>query len=218
MLRASKSRQDTRAYYDRLSRVYGFLAERSEGPVREAGLRELGVKPGEEVLEIGFGTGHCLVTLLGAAGNHGAVYGLDISEGMLRRAISILRKKQLHDRVGLICGDASLLPFQTGVMDAVFMSFTLELFDTPDIPLVLAECRRVLKPGGRIAVVSMSKEGESTALVHAFEWTHEHFPHFLDCRPIFVGRALEAAGFQIVSSEIQKMWVPIEIVMGVGPR
>ena len=42
-----------------------------------------------------------------------------------------------------------------------------------------------------------------------------HFPNLLDCRPIFVRRALESAGFAIRDAEIQHMWVPVEIVLAV---
>ncbi len=92
------------------------------------------------------------------------------------------------------------------------MSFTLELFDADEISLVLAECKRVLHHGGRIVIVGMSKEGEGG--LHAFEWTHQHFPNLLDCRPIFV-QSLEAAGICIQSADRKTMWVPVEIVLGV---
>ena len=100
------------------------------------------------------------------------------------------------------------------------MSFTLELFDTPEIPRVLAECQRVLRPGGRVVVVAVSKvanKGTPGLVLKAFEWTHRHFPNLMDCRPIFVSRALEAAGFRVAEKRIEHMWVPVEIVMAVKP-
>ncbi len=92
-----------------------------------------------------------------------------------------------------------------------------KLFDTPDIPKVLAECKRVLRPGGRIVVVAVSKEGKEGFVLHAFEWTHRHFPNLMDCRPIYVRRALQATGFAVDESLTESMWVPVEIVRGRKP-
>jgi demethylmenaquinone methyltransferase/2-methoxy-6-polyprenyl-1,4-benzoquinol methylase len=139
--------------------------------------------------------------------------GIDLSEGMRSQSQALLQKQGLLDRVDLQCGDATHLPWPDESIDAVFMSFTLELFDNPEIPLVLAECHRVLRVGGRVGVVSMSKEDEGVA-VEAFEWTHRHFPNLLDCRPIYARRAVEAAGFKIRESRKMNMWTKVALVVG----
>lgn len=97
------------------------------------------------------------------------------------------------------------------------MSFALELFDSPEIPKVLGECKRVLRTGGRIVVVGMSKEAKRDPLLSFYEWTHKHFPNFVDCRPIYVREAMETAGFNIEKALIKHMWVPVEIVRGAKP-
>jgi demethylmenaquinone methyltransferase/2-methoxy-6-polyprenyl-1,4-benzoquinol methylase len=51
-------------------------------------------------------------------------------------------------------------------------------------------------------------------VVKAFEWTHRHFPNLMDCRPIYAGKALKAAGFRIQETKLEHMWVPVEIVLG----
>jgi demethylmenaquinone methyltransferase/2-methoxy-6-polyprenyl-1,4-benzoquinol methylase len=214
-----RTKADARAFYNKIASVYDLLSERSEEPLRNYGLEKLALRRGERVLEIGFGTGSSLVELATLVGPEGKVFGVDLADQMLKIATQKLQDTGLENRVELICGDAMLLPYPAESMDAIFTSFTLELFDTPEIPIVLAECKRVLRPGGRIGVVSMSKQGENGTLVHIFEWTHQHFPNFLDCRPIFVREVVEAAGFQIERAERRTMWVPVEIVMGrkVGP-
>ena len=215
ILRVFQSKAETKAFYDKISHVYDLLADHSEGPVRRAGLEKLNARPGEKVLEIGFGTGHCLVSLAQSVGPAGKVYGLDLSERMLQVARDTLHKAGLAERVELSCGDALKLAYLSDNLDAIYMSFTLELFDTPEIPKVLAECKRVLRPGGRIVVVGVSKEGDGGIILRAFEWSHRHFPNLVDCRPILVRQSLEGAGFRIESAERKMMWVPVEVVLGV---
>jgi demethylmenaquinone methyltransferase/2-methoxy-6-polyprenyl-1,4-benzoquinol methylase len=181
--------------------------------MRKAGLTLLKASSGESVLEIGFGTGHCLATLAKAVGPSGKVFGLDLSDKMMKMAGINLAKAGLAGRCQLRCGDAAKLPYAAGSMDSMFMSFTVELFDTPEIPLVLGECKRVLRKGGRIVVVGMSKESPKDALVRVFEWTHNHFPNFLDCRPIYVRRALEKAGFAIQKALTKHLWIPVEVIL-----
>ena len=216
VLRVFQSKDQTKAFYNKISRVYDLLSERSEAPMRKAGLDLLKPKVGESILEIGFGTGHTLVSLAKAVAPKGRVFGLDLSDQMTKLAKENLVKAGLLDRARIRCGDATRLPYAAGSVDGVFMSFTLELFDTPEIPKVLGECKRVLRPGGRIVVVGMSKEGPKDPLVNVFEWTHKHFPKFLDCRPIYVSRALKGAGFSVRKALTKHMWIPVEIILGVN--
>lgn len=217
VLRVFQSKEETKAFYNKIAKVYDLLAEHSEQPMREKGLAKLAARPDERVLEIGFGTGHCLVSLAKAVGPDGKVFGIDLSEEMLKRSRQLLEQEGLADRVELTCGDAAKLPYDDDSLDAIFSSFTLELFDTPELPKVLAEWKRVLKPGGRLVVVSLSKEGKQGVVMKAYEWTHKHFPNLMDCRPIYVQRAIEAAGFDVKEADIEHMWVPVEIVLAVKP-
>lgn len=215
VLRVLQSKEETRNFYDKIAGVYDLLSERSERPMCELGLRLLAAKDGETVLGVGFGTGGCVVELAEAVGPTGKVLGVDISASMLQEARKLVGKEGVADRVDLRLGDGETLPFEAESIDGIFASFTLELFDTPALPRVLGEWRRTLKPGGRLVVVSVSKEGKPGIVLKAFEWTHRHFPNLMDCRPIYARRALEAAGFRIADVRIESMWVPVEIVLGV---
>ncbi len=212
ILRVFQTKDQTKAFYNKISPVYDLLSERSEAPMRKAGLALLCAKAGESVLEIGFGTGHSLVSLAKAVGPKGKVFGLDLSDKMVKVARENLAGLGFLERAKLRCGDATQLPYAPESLDAVFISFTLELFDTPEIPMVLRECKRVLRPGGRIVVVGMSKDAKPDPLLAVYEWTHKHFPNFVDCRPIYVREALENAGFKIQKALVKHMWVPVEIV------
>ena len=215
--RVLTSKHETRAFYDKISGVYDLLSEHSEGPIRRLGLEKLKLADGQQVLEIGYATGHSLVELAEAVGSSGKVFGIDLSEGMRSRAQARVAHEHLEGRVELSTGDATQLPYDDETLDAVFMSFTLELFDTPEIPKVLAECKRVLRPFGRIGVVAITKEGHNGLAVETYEWTHRHFPNLLDCRPIYAHRSLEDAGFCIREQIVTSMWVPVEVVIAQKP-
>ena len=212
--RVTRSKEAAKASYDMFSRWYDVLVGWGEKKFRKVGLEKLRARESEQVLEIGFGTGHCTLALAQSVGGSGQVYGLDISEGMRDVTQSRVAQAGIAERVKLKLGDAANLPFEANSFDAVFTSFTLELFDTPEIPVVLQQCQRVLKTGGRICVVAMSKEGKPNRLVRLYEWGHAKFPDYVDCRPIFVRQALEDAQFQILDTTKMSYWgVPVEIVV-----
>ncbi len=204
--RVTRSKEEAKASYNALSRWYDLLVGRFERKYQDLGLGHLQVKEGEHVLEIGFGTGYALVALARAVGSSGKVCGIDLSEGMCRVAQARVDKAHLTERVELTCGDAAALPYAERSFDAVYMSFTLELFDTLEIPIVLHECMRVLRDGGRLGVVAMSKRGNDTLMSRLYEWTHRRFPRIVDCRPIPVRHVLQEAGFQIETITPLSVW------------
>jgi ubiquinone/menaquinone biosynthesis C-methylase UbiE len=209
-----RTRQQARLAYDRMSRMYDWMAWRWERRTIDLGLRLLAALPGERILEIGCGTGHSLATLTRTVAQDGSVYGLDLSPGMLARARQTLTGSE---QFLLTCGDGLTLPFAKDRFDAIFMSSTLELFDTPEIPQVLAECRRVLQPTGRLGVVAMARVGGLPGMVAIYELTHRWFPRSVDCRPIYLRQCLLSAGFRIIKAQQTSLFgLPVEVVVSVN--
>jgi demethylmenaquinone methyltransferase/2-methoxy-6-polyprenyl-1,4-benzoquinol methylase len=217
VLRVNRTKAQAKESYDKMSSYYDFFAGLFERKYRNLGLKRLNIIRGETVLEIGFGTGHCLKQMAEAV-EEGRVYGIDISSGMLAVSQRRLEKAGLWNRVELTCNDAMKMPYADNQFDAVFSSFNLELFDSPEIPLVLAEARRVLKPNGRLGVVSMSKDVEVSPFLKMYEWSHEKFPQYVDCRPIHVEQSIKDAGFEIQSKDrVNMLGLPGDIVIGIRP-
>ena len=213
----TRSRTDARRAYDRASR-WSCLEEPFDRRAVAAGLGLLRARRGEHVLELGCGAGGALVILTRAVGSAGRVVGLDLSPRMIDQAAARLGRAGLAEAAKLVVADASSIPFADASFDAVFLSFTLELFDTPEMQIVLAGCRRVLRPGGRIGVVSLSLAAPVRWPTRLYTRLHDRFPAMLDCRPIHARLALEAAGFQQARSRLVPLWgLRAEAVVAVRP-
>ena len=145
--------------------------------------------------------------------------GLDLSQGMRGVAERRLEQAGLLDRVKLECGDAVSLPYLDGTFDALFMSFTLELFDTPEIRKVLGECWRVLRPGGRIVHRGDGDDGPGEYLMtRLYAAAHRWVERFADCRPIYPTLSLTEADFELQEIERYRMWgLPVACVLAAKP-
>jgi len=203
--RVLRSKEQARRNYNSLSRWYDLFTS-SEKRFTDIGVQMLDVQPNESVLEIGCGTGHALIEFTNNSQN---VFAIDLSEKMLK----VARGKLKHDSAMLCQADGAILPFSNDQFDCVFISFALELFDTPEVPKVLQEISRVLKAGGRLGIVSLVKE--ETPAVRIYEWFHQRIPTLVDCRPLYLHLAMKEAELQIQASTVKTMWgLPVEIAIG----
>lgn len=212
--RVTRSKQEARTSYDKMAGYYDWMSARFEKKYRDFAVKKLDVQKGERVLEIGPGTGHGIEAFAQSVGSAGKVYGIDISEGMLRVARARVARAGGAQRVALGCGDAANLPLKSNLVHAVFMSFTLELFDTPEIPAVLGECYRVLQHGGRLVVLTMAKTDPPNVMTRLYEWAHDRFPKAIDCRPIRAQGAIQEAGFELVERTTHSLFtIPLDILV-----
>ena len=208
-----RSKSQARLSYDRMSGIYDWLAGSSEWKLTRSGLEMLVPKPDERILEIGSGTGRALAHLSEKVGPQGKCIGLDLSSGMLSVARQRLQKQAPHPNFSLVQADGANPPLSDHIFDAIFFSFTLELFDTPELLPLLERCRQLLKLDGRLQVVTLARPEPPGLAVRVYEFFHRLLPSYVDCRPIPTLALLSQAGFVIQSSRRVSMWgLPVDVV------
>ncbi|HUU78918.1 MAG TPA: class I SAM-dependent methyltransferase [candidate division Zixibacteria bacterium] len=207
-----QTKKETKNNYNKMSKWYDLFAG-FERKYREIGLKLLNPEPSNNILEIGFGTGRSIAKLVETTAPNGQIFGIDLSDGMCKKTNSIVKKKRIADRIFITCADAIEMPFRDDVFDQIFISFTIELFDLIEIPLVLANCKRVLKNHGQICIVTLSRR-KVNLMVKLYERAHNRFPKIIDCRPILIEKLLQGNNFQIKKIVEKKMWgLPVDIIL-----
>jgi arsenite methyltransferase len=128
----------------------------------------LNIPSGGVALDVGSGPGNVTASLARAAGPDGLALGVDISEPMLARAVGA----QAGPQVGFLRADAQKLPLRDETVDAAVSIAVLQLI--PDPSATLAEMARVLRPGGRMAVM-VPTAGRLPALFRLLAHGGAHF-------------------------------------------
>lgn len=190
-----------RKTYDSLSGIYDYLTA-YEGGAKERGLELVDVKPGQTLLEVGFGTGTMLCEIARKIGDQGCAIGIDISIKMLCRALQSLSRGGLSSFAALTVADASHLPFRYDFFDAIFSSYVLDLMAAREISLTLGEFHRVIRPGGRVVLVSLSKGKNWYSNMKLYEWLYRQSHSLLGgCRPLLLEGCVKDAGFTNIKRE-----------------
>ena len=152
-------------HYDRVN-GFGFLW--TGGPYRRRALRLAGLRPGMDVLDVACGTGpvtrECLRMLRGS----GRVVGVDPSPGMLTVA------RQRVPGAEFRAGHAEALPVDDHSVDFLVMGFALR--HVGELERAFREYRRVLRPGGRVLVLEISRPRSRLGLVAARTYFRDVLP------------------------------------------
>jgi demethylmenaquinone methyltransferase/2-methoxy-6-polyprenyl-1,4-benzoquinol methylase len=135
--------------YERVDRLLAFG---SGGWYRRQALQRAGLAPGMRMLDVAVGTGLVAREAVRILGNARSVIGVDPSAGMIAAASGGLT---------LVRGRAERLPFADAAFDFLALGYALRHLS--DLPATFAEFRRVLRPGGRLLVLEITRPEGSVA-------------------------------------------------------
>jgi len=158
--------------YHTTSKCYHLIMGVFEIKPNTEAIQMADIHPGEQVLDVAFGTGWVLEKLIPSAGSTTYIHGIDFARGMHKETQKRLQCKLLENRVMLTQGNVLSMPYKPESFDVLFASFILDIQSCENIQRFLCECKRVLRPNGRLIIVAMTKDGTGLQKIarYFYDW------------------------------------------------
>ena len=202
--------------YNWIAPIYDLFGIFMESKARQRALEMAAIQNGEKVIEVAFGTGLNFVEIL-KRNRCGWVNGIDVSMKMLERTKKRISKTGQKNFTLYLC-DCRHLPFEDGAFDVLMNQYLLDILPVEDFIPILSEFKRVLKTGGRIVLVNMTK-GERW-VNQIYEEIYKLKPPLLaGCRGVMAQPFLEEIGFKEFQREfVSQLGFPSEVVRGIKEK
>ena len=199
MIESTYTDDKAKKYYAWRASNYDAGAE-WEKPFHAEAIQRANAQEGQQVLVVACGTGRGMIELAQAVGPTGRVDAIDLSERMIEEAHTKCEEKGLADRVHFKQGNAKELPYQDATFDIVYNGYMLDLIPLDSFYPILQEMKRVLKPGGKLVLLNMSKPDEKKTFYESFyKWTG------IPCRPVLMAPYLRSLGFR----DVERIYRPV---------
>lgn len=154
----TNSKSHVHGVFERIAPKYDLMNDlisfRRHKAWRKVTMKKMNVQEGQTALDLCCGTCDWTIALAEASKN-GKIVGLDFSQNMLDVGAVKINKLGLDKQITLVQGNAMSLPFEDHSFDFVTIGFGLR--NVPDYLQVLREMRRVVKPGGQVVCLEVSK-------------------------------------------------------------
>ena len=214
------TRGQVRAFYDHFGRKQDAQAFYEDAALEDL-IAHSAFEQATKVFELGFGTGRLAALLLANHLPTSASYvGIDLSQTMTE--IAEQRLSAYSDRAKVIRSDGSvqfLLPDQS--VDRIVSAYVLDLLSEEDIRRVIADARRVLIPGGKICLASLTRGVTFSSQVVSSLWSlafHLRASLVGGCRPIRLDSFFDPNSWSIeYRAVVAQYGVPSEVLI-VSPK
>jgi ubiquinone/menaquinone biosynthesis C-methylase UbiE len=203
--------EDIGKLYDTKAPIYDTWAYLTETVARERSLELAEISDGQSILEVAVGTGLAFHEIV-KKNPGGTNIGIDLSNGMLEKAKKRLSKLGTGN-YSLSMMSAYDLRVESESIDIIFNNYMFDLIPYADFESVLNEFYRVLKPGGKLILVNMTKP--QNFLSGIYQQIYKLSPRAMGgCRGVQMSSSLRQLGYELVTREYyQQFLFPSEVII-----